>query len=371
MVQVQLLSWFPASGRSGANFRLMRGDGEGLPFIRFRQSFPFPGKRNSADIMALFRARTAARARFRKRTFVTTKRRQGEARAALHSRNRTSVGQMARNSNTFPITTENDAREVYRRKPMPRARRGRWAKFVNKVKHVATTLQGSKFQVILRNDAVTTAPNKQGSTTIHTAMGLNGSAFTGDVSKIFDRALSITTALKDNLKVVVKGWMVETQVKNIGPNDAYIDMYYWRAKKAIPVAIADVGSAWGNGLSDLAGNFPLGGSTLDQADYGVTPFQSPGFSKTIRVWKKIRVKLSPGATTQIEQRSGRNYYRAWTHDEDYSMDRCTEGILMVFYGTPSGANPTADPVTLAFSTNANYTWKMIESATNSGGTTQL
>lgn len=252
---------------------------------------------------------------------------------------------------------------------MPRRLRGRWAKFVRKVKHVSTTLQGSRFQVILKTNLVSSLANKQAATTVHTVMGLNGSAYTRDVSDLFDRALVETgAAAKDNLKIVVKGWMIETQVKNYGLNDAYIDMYYWRCKKTIPAAIGDSAAAWGNGLSDLAPDVPGGGSTLDLNDYGVTPFQSPGFSKTIRVWKKVRVKLAAGQTTQIEQRSGRNYYRAWSHDEEYSMDKCTEGILFVFYGNPSEENAFADPVSLAFATNANYTYKIIDSATNAGGT---
>lgn len=202
-------------------------------------------------------------------------------------------------------------------------------------------------------------------------MGLNGDVDTNDVSQIFDLAVtSGAIAKKDAGKIMVTGWMCETQVVNTGTQGAYVDMYYWRAQGRNMAPLPSVADVWVNGLSDLQGLFPLGGSALDIADYGVTPFQSPNLSRIVRIWKKTRVFLPPGGVTQVETRSGKNYVRNWSVDEEYSFDKCTEGILMVCYGVPSNTNPTADPAFLRVSTNKNYTWRVISGATMTGGTTQ-
>lgn len=259
---------------------------------------------------------------------------------------------------------------------MPARRRRPWVKFSRKVKHILHKQVAPKFSVYLRQETVSTAANKQNVSDIHTILGLNGFANnTRDVGNIVDRAyLEESDPLKSNVKqmrVHISGWMAETQITNTGPGTAYIDMYYWRAKADVPNALVTFSSIFSNGLGDLASNFPVGGSTLDALDYGVTPFQSPQLSKSVRIWKKTRVKLAPGGVTQIETRSGKDYYRKWGYDEHLSMGRgCTEGVYFIIYGVPSTINAVADPVTVLFSTNVNFTWRLVESGVQSGGTTQ-
>lgn len=282
---------------------------------------------------------------------------------------------MGKSANPAPITGESDWRGTYRRKPFPRRRKKRWVKFVRRVKHVIEKTTAPKFQIILKNGVIQSFSNKQTFYAGHTVLGANGNSDCDDLSRLFARALveqsNPLTSSRSNIGIHVSGWLIETQIINLGTGTAYLDMYYWRCKRDVPSAVVSTGALFSNGLADLAGNTPPGGSTLDALDYGVTPFQSPEFSKAITVYKKVRVKLGAGSVTQIEQRSGRDYYRRWTFDENYShLRNCTEGIFFISYGTPSATNVVADPTQLRFSTNINYTWRLLQDTVQTGGTTQ-
>lgn len=271
-----------------------------------------------------------------------------------------------------PITVQRDQSTLYRRRGMPRFRRRRWVRFNRKVSAVIQKHVGSKYTVLLRNVAGTSAANKQGQSSIHTILGLNGSSTdTNDVSQLFDAAVNagfITTKLSG--KLMITGVLCETQISNESVGEVWLDCYYWRAKKPLTTAIANMGALWTDALTDLASIAPIGGSTLDPSDYGVTPFQGPQLAKQVRIWRKTRTLLPVGGVVQIETRSAKNYLRSWTFDEDYSMDRITEGVYFVWYGVPTAVNTTADNTAIRFSTNVNYTWKVIEDAQFHGGTNQ-
>lgn len=292
------------------------------------------------------------------------------------SANRTSQGRGLQ-STPAPITGFEDARTTYNHKRMPRRKKRLWRRFVKKARAVDLGLSAPNFYVAVRNASISSAANKQTVTDIHTVLGLNGASFNQDVREIAVRVAALTSGTSDQQKFAITGWLAETQVVNTGTGVAYLDLYYWRCHKAVPSAVTGfAGSAvtlFQNGLLDLAAAFPAGGSALDALDYGVTPYQSPKFSGYLKVYKKTRVKLSGGGgVTQIETRSGRNYFRNYSTDEELSMDkRCTEGILMIAYGTPSATNGTADPVTLRFATNVNYTYKVLQRNVITGGTNVL
>lgn len=257
---------------------------------------------------------------------------------------------------------------------MPRRRRTQWRTFKKRVGAVIEKKLASNYLVLTRIHTLTTTADKQNHTSIHTVLGLNGSSGGGcnDVNTIAGRVSAITGAPAHQNKFMITGWMAETQIVNIGDTTAYIDLYYWRCYKKVPTIVdgvaCDAGNLFVTGLQDLGLTIPPGGSSLDSLDYGVTPFQSPQFYKSCRVMKKTRVKLSAGSVTQIETRSGKNYMRNWSIDEDYGMDRCTEGVLMIAYGTPTATVGTAAPITLKMSTNINYTFKILEGNILRGGT---
>jgi len=274
-----------------------------------------------------------------------------------------------------PITGENDSRRTYTRRPMPRRRKRAWVKFTKKTNAANLKHIGSNFFILTRQDLMASAVNKQATSDIHTCLGLFGSSYCRDIQAIAARveARESPATSARHLKFVITGWMAETQIHNESGETAYVDMYYWKCKKKVPRVVNEVPDVSPNivfeqGLADLATNAPLGGSSLNRFDYGVTPFQSPFWSQNITVTRKVRVKLSAGGVTQVETRSGRNYHRFWGHDEDYAMDTCTEGIYMIAYGIPTALAPTAQAISLRLSTNINYTYKVLEGNVMTGAT---
>lgn len=210
---------------------------------------------------------------------------------------------------------------------------------------------------------------------VHTVLGAFGEGgTTDDMNYLLQTAVinadveGPTAVASQQLKIVVTGWMVETQIVNESSNTAYIDMYYWKCKRNNPAsttgqpAINSIAQLFAESVEDIAINRPVvaGVNKLTSTLYGVTPFQGSEFAKTIRIYKKVRVKMAPGGVTQIEQRSARNYFISGSFAEKYSMIQGkTEGIMFVFYGVPTATQNPA-PVSLRFLTNKNYTWRMYQ-----------
>lgn len=289
----------------------------------------------------------------------------------------------SKSANPFPITGEHDARALYRRKRMPRGRRRRWVSFVRRTKAVIQKSLASSFFVALRQAILSSANSKQNAYDGHVALQSSTTKTNwNDIPRIHTRVQELATAQSPTGtnyfpdKFSITGYLVETQITNTGTSTAFIDLYYWRAKRNVAYPFNAVTSLGLNELMDWAmsttqPNFPTGGSTLDRFDYGVTPFQNTVLAKYIQIYKKVRVKLSPGGVTQISQRSGRNHYFNW----DYASGQTfiagkTNGIYMIFYGAPNTTQFVAAPADLVFSTNVNYTYQVLQSAIATGGTTQ-
>lgn len=262
---------------------------------------------------------------------------------------------------------------------MPARRRRSWVRFTRRTKAVISKSLAPSFLIRLRGETKTSLSNKQEYYQGHGVLGMNsGLAAFQDGSALQARVGEIATGqLFEPDRFIVSGWMCETQVVNNGTSVAYIDMYYYRTKKDVPVPFFGNGfgspaAVWDIGNAVMSSNVPSGGSTLDKFDYGVTPFNNSTFAKYIQITRKVRVKLGPGGVTQVETRSGRNYFISWEDNSGKAMTKnMTEGIFMVFYGTPAPLVDTvAQPVTLSFSTNVNYTYRMLQSTAVTGGTTQ-
>lgn len=275
---------------------------------------------------------------------------------------------------------------------MPYRRRRRWVKFVKRTNAVIDKGLAPSFFIRLRRVRVVTTADKQGVASIHTVLGNVGITNTGlnggDLNDLEALRLQVNRMAADENtgagpvyyfpdKFRVTGWLAETSIHNVGDNTAYIDMYYWRCKRDISnadfmgVANVDMASAWAAALARLQVNTPTSGSTLDIFDYGNTPFNNNTLASYMQVYKKVRVKLAPGGITQVEQRSGRNtYFNYQKNIMNGHIRGVTQGIFFVIYGPPILDFPTAAPVDVMFSTNLNYTVRVLRSAASTGGTTQ-
>lgn len=272
-----------------------------------------------------------------------------------------------------PITGESDYRGVYRRKPMPRRRKRGWIKFTRKVKAVAEKQVAPQYQVLRRNVTIATVANTQGGTSLFTILGANGgNQETDDIGDMVSSAFQMAgnqgleTAIppvRESIRIHISGWLAEIMINCNGTTTTYLDCYYWRCKKDVPRSFINMGDIFTTGFAQMsrpiASAGPASSQTMDITDYGVTPFQCPLFSQCIQVYKKTRIKLAPGGTAQLELRSGKNYYRKFSYDSNFSMLRgVTEGIYFIQYGTPQSVGSlTSSPTNVSYSVNVNYTWR--------------
>lgn len=260
---------------------------------------------------------------------------------------------------------------------MPRFRRRRWVRFTRRVKHVIRKQVAPSFSVFTRQQTTPSADGTQGVAHIHTMLGMNGANLTtddgADIMRRVDTAITGANpgAPVVNQRAIVTGALLETQITNLGTNTVYIDMYYWRCKRNLPTTLSNVQALFNFSLGTLGTDtIQGGGAPLSEATYGVTPFQGTTFAKYCQIWKKTRVKLSGGGVTQVETRSGRDFVINWDYDVNHSLKaNVSQGILFIFYGAANNSSEAAEIATganLHFSTNANYTWRILENARKYG-----
>lgn len=263
---------------------------------------------------------------------------------------------------------------------MPRARKRRWVRFVRKTNAVIDKHLAPSFLIRTRAGAANATVDKQNVVSIHTVLGGHSANLdTRDLAALTDQVQAMSTigAFEPD-KFKITGWMAETQIFNASDITVYIDCYYWRCKRNVPLTLAGVDTSiaevFSNALSSLEDNFPAGGSSLDVLDYGVTPFNTATFAKFINIYRKQRIKLGPGGVTQLEQRSGRNYFLQRHYNDKYGLIQGkSEGIMFVFYGTPvadTGTGSIAGACKVRFASNFNYTYRVMLAAAQTGGTTQ-
>lgn len=292
-------------------------------------------------------------------------------------RSYTRTTQLRKQTAVRPITGENDITFSYRRKRMPRRRRRGWVKFVRKTQAVIQKQIAPCVEIRHRAETMVSSANKQATSHIHTALGVNGGAHFEDVRSVWQRVQQIATEGGtqnfDHNRFMITGWMLETQVVNESESTAFVDLYYWRSKKLLPSASATttITSFYGDMAGRMETIYPSGGSALSMTDYGWTPFQAPSAATAITISKKVRVKLAPGGVTQIETRSGKNYRLNYDFQQAYANMYGTCGVFMIGYGTPSITNTAADPVTLRLSTNMNITYRLLKGSVSGAGENAL
>jgi len=289
-----------------------------------------------------------------------------------------------------PITGESDFRNVYKRKPMPARRRKRWVRFTRQVNHVVEKAVQPNYLVITEAYVMGTATAGKQSAGWASLYGVNSTTDNVDfidIRRIFQRAAGVSgaSATEMNRRAHISGALMEVSLYNNAITTCYVDCYYWRCKRdcategTVPAGPGGIGYNLGDvndlvtaGLSQLTANIPAGGSTLDIGDYGVTPFQSPVFSRHCQVWKKTRIKLAPGGTAQLELRDGKNYWLNWQYVVNFLMRRrMTQGIYFIVYGAPVAPGFASSASSVNISVNKNYTWRRVQDSLSTGGATQL
>lgn len=276
--------------------------------------------------------------------------------ARRYKTGRSGTKSVQRSTAPAPITFQRDVSTVYRRRRMPRGKKRKWIGLKRRVnavidKRLAThVLHLSDDAPLIR----TTLVNQQ---TYYGGLTLYDYATRTAVAQAVDRLqpeqpeLPVTNAQLAHKHVIV-GSMNNLVIKNLSEiGVAYIDVYYWRAKRDVPrTEFTNIELMFASGFSYNVANYPVGGNVFTWSDVGATPWANPAFRKFIEIRMKRRIRLSAGSDTELSLRSPRNFYNSGEYFQDQkSMIRWkTEGIFLVFRGDPYIVTSGDPPVTESF-----------------------
>lgn len=187
----------------------------------------------------------------------------------------------------------------------------------------------------------------------------------------------VDTPAPGHNKFVIVGWMMNIIIRNVTqtPSVAYLDVYYWRAKRDVPIAeFPDMEAMWANGFDyNLWNTAPTPkGSPLDYSDLGATPWANPAMRKFVDIYKKTRIRLGQGQDTELSLRSSKSVYNNGEIFQDQkSMIRgVTQGILVVFHGGPNAVT-NAEIVQLSASRTRTVYYKVLQNSVRTAGESVL
>lgn len=174
-------------------------------------------------------------------------------------------------------------------------------------------------------------------------------------------------------KYVVVGWMMNITIRNITatPCVAYLDCYYWRAKRDVPLTeFPHMGTMWVAGFDyNIWNTAPVPkGSPLSHSDLGATPWANPAMRKFVDIYKKTRIRLGQGQDTELSLRSSKSWYNSGeVFNDTKSMIRgVTQGILVVFHGGPTAVS-NAERVQLSASRTRTLYYKVLQNSVRTAG----
>lgn len=246
-----------------------------------------------------------------------------------------------RSSDPPPLTGEHDYRNVYRKKRMPWRKKKKWVSFKRKVNSVLDRRLGTNALLITRSSIIGAPAGAQAGIPGHIVLDRQ------DLSELKDRVASVSPLTPllipaSNMRYTVTGTFVESIHRNTTENTIFVDLYYWRVKRDVPLSefanFNDVITAVTGSTANFNQTTGSGGSTLTAGDLGWTPFLSTAAHRFLEIYNKRRVKVSPGGVFQVTQRSSRNVYvKADEFLDAKSLVRgMTHGVYMMMYGAPSG-----------------------------------
>jgi len=240
------------------------------------------------------------------------------------------------------VTNQYDARNIYRRKRMPRYKRKQWKKFVHKVRAVArkdlATLS------IVRNQANVITSSAGGQSMDNCCLyGLEGSNGIATSSMGADDLTQIVAnaTYGANKKILFQSGVLDlTMVNTDASASVEVDCYRYFYRKQ-----SDQQSATAVLVQGFANTSTVGaGAALAITTRGVTPFQCPSGMHYLKILAKKKYLLSPGQAATYQIRDPKN--RTFDVDEigDNTGGECklgwTQGVIIVIKGIPSLASPS-------------------------------
>lgn len=182
---------------------------------------------------------------------------------------------------------------------------------------------------------------------------------------------AVTNAPVNGYKFVVTGWSINTTIRNAGDSVVFIDMYYWYAKRDVPLAeYPNVTSMFTTGFNQQAHNLEPGDPTdfaMTAYRFGTNPFMNPAFKRFLQIYKKVRIRVPVGGTFEIAQRSGRDEYIGGDQflDQKSLVRGKSKGVFMIYHGPPFEGALT-DNSAIEHTVCKNFYFKVLMNNYNSG-----
>lgn len=237
-----------------------------------------------------------------------------------------------RNYSAPGVTSQYDAKLVYRKRRMPRWKKRAWRKFSRKTNAVIEKGLGNRIVLYNNADDVTSAGNFQGFST-WTIYGLNGTDIAAnrgnkDVSDVF------ATASTSASKLIFKSAILDITMTNKGTNNTFgleVDLYhvvYWNEcgkpnfNDVHAASVAETGMLPGKGALSLVNR-------------GCTPFDLPQLLRKtrMRILKKMKYFLGPNEAATYQIRDSRNRRISGANlgsiNTEFIQPGMTQGLLIV------------------------------------------
>lgn len=242
-------------------------------------------------------------------------------------------------STSAPLTTQYDARRLYRYKRMPRRKRRAWVRFTRKVKAVTNLLANQYLSYTsTANQSPSAGSQAFGYALLYGVNGVTPGHGNDDLFKIYpDLGFAAIEQFKLHFKSATLDAEWSTPTTNT--SSVTLDIYEVMCRK-------DIAASTANNLSDLffegiAALSPTPGSgfVLSATQVGVTPFMSKLFCQNVKILSKTRVLMSPGQTCHREVRDPKNRTIQWTDQMNHIMSKAgwTRGFFWVAEAVTDGS----------------------------------
>lgn len=273
----------------------------------------------------------------------------------------------ARRARTNWTTQQHDARTVYRKQRMPRAKKQLWRKFSRKVNAVVDAGLGSRTVVINSSGTALGSPSGQAVTLLHLyAIGTQVSNnFESGVNDLQAIKASIGAVVGNNEKVRFENGVLDVTFTNSGETAIEVDVYEYQVGKrtsAAPSLLAAIGQATAD-----AGTLP-GTTPLTIADRGVTPFDMPllAANEGVKIISKRKYYTTPGNAFNYQLRDPKNHYMN-TDDMgqvEWSKPYLTKGVFVIFKNIPGAIAGDAE---ITWGCTRSYKYVLLENNAQGSG----
>lgn len=267
---------------------------------------------------------------------------------------------------TPAISQYHENRTMYRKRRMPKGKRRRWVSFKKKVQ--AVSLGAGKKLVLYHKDAIdyTTVADQQASGDISIFTGWN-QGFAGGYdllrcNQLANNSLDVAASVTDAL--LVKQATLNITFFNAGTAPAYIDLYWYRAKRDCvntPYGLFREGlqpstltSGKPTGVNEPITAFTGASALSVPENFGAVPFMSRPFCQHNTITKVTKHLIAPSTSIEFQIKDRRNRLFKNTIEQQNNsftlMKNITKGVVPVVYGVPSaavgGAGQYAGPATI-------------------------